>query len=78
VAIQQRLRDLGAAYYALETWGAKGRLFRFHARMALGEGSNRLQHFEAVDADPVRAMAAVLRQVEQCSPPRVAQRWSGR
>ncbi len=78
VAIQQRLRELGAAYYALETWGAKGRLFRFHARMALGTGTNRLQHFQAVDADPIRAMAAVLRQVEQCLPPRVARRASDR
>jgi hypothetical protein len=64
VYIQRRLRNLGAAYYALETWGAQGRLFRFHARMSVGSGAGCLRHFEAVDADPMRAMAEVLDQVE--------------
>jgi hypothetical protein len=64
VRVQQRLRELGAAYYALETWGAQGRLFRFHARMSVGEGADCLRHFEAVNGDPVRVMAEVLDQVE--------------
>jgi len=64
VHVQRRLRELGAAYYALETWGAQGRLFRFHARMSVPDGAGGLHHFEAVDADPVRAMADVLDQVE--------------
>ena len=64
VHVQRRLRELGAAYYALETWGAHGRLFRFHARMSVPDGTGGLRHFEAVDADPVRAMTDVLDQVE--------------
>lgn len=64
VHVQRRLRELGAAYYALETWGAEGRLFRFHARMSAAGGTGGLRHFEAVDADPVGAMTDVLGQVE--------------
>jgi len=64
VRVQRRLRELGAAYYALETWGTQGRLFRFHARMSVAGGTGGLRHFEAVDADPERAMTDVLGQVE--------------
>jgi len=65
VHVQRRLRALGAAYYALETWGAQGRLFRFHARMPVSGTAGGLRHFEAVDAHPVRAMCEVLAQVER-------------
>lgn len=64
VHVQRRLREMGAAYYALETWGAEGRLFRFHARMSTADAGGGLRHFEAVDADPLRAMTDVLGQVE--------------
>jgi len=68
VHVQRRLRELGAAYYALETWGAQGRLFRFHARIPVSGTTGGLRHFEAVDADPVRAMREVLGQVERGQP----------
>jgi hypothetical protein len=63
-AIQHRLRDLGATYYLLETWGRQGELYRFHCKMAIAGNPNYTQHFEATDSDPSRAMQSVLRQVE--------------
>jgi hypothetical protein len=62
--IQRRLRQLGATYYLLETWGTEGQYYRFHARMAVGGSANYVRHFEATDTDAVRAMAKVLEQVE--------------
>jgi len=62
--IQDRLRQLGATYYRLETWGDRGGAFRFQCRIAFGQDARSVRHFEAVDPDAVRAMATVLRQVE--------------
>jgi len=63
--IQQRLRELGATYYVLETWGDRGEYYRFHARMALGTGEDHVRHFDATDTDPLAAMARVLSEVER-------------
>ncbi len=62
--IQRRLRQLGATYYLLESWGAEGEYFRFHCRMAVGGNENYTQHFEATEADALEAMARVLSEVE--------------
>ena len=62
--IQTRLRELGATYYLLESWGADGQYFRFHCRMALGSGQGYARHFEATEADALQAMARVLEEVE--------------
>lgn len=62
--IQNRLRALGATYYALETWGADGRAFRFQCRLAAGHNPNYHRHFEATDGEPLRAMRTVLEDVE--------------
>jgi hypothetical protein len=62
--IQQRLRELGATYSLLETWGDQGQLYRFYCRMAMAGGSQLTRYFEATDADPLSAMATVLEQVE--------------
>jgi hypothetical protein len=64
---ENRLRELGASHYVLETWGQDN--YRFACEMAVGSGVNRF--FEARDNDPWRAMDAVLRQVEDW---RIAQR----
>jgi len=48
----------------LETWGAEGQYYRFHARMAVGGSASYVRHFEVTDTDAVRAMARVLEQVE--------------
>jgi len=62
--IQSRLRSLGATYYALETWGTNGQLFRFQCRMAAGHDPGYTRQFEATDTDPLLAMQTVLSEVE--------------
>jgi len=62
--IQLRLRELGATYYLLETWGSQRQLYRFYCRMAVGGNVDFTRYFEATDADPLQAMLQVLRQVE--------------
>lgn len=62
--IQHRLRQLGATYCRLETWGEGGEQFRFQCRIASPRGPGRFRDFEAVDADPVQAMTKVLGQVQ--------------
>jgi hypothetical protein len=62
--IQQRLQDLGATYYRLETWAGRSQ-FRFHCRMAVRDNSHYSRNFEATDADPMVAMRRVLEQVER-------------
>ena len=61
---QQRLRELGATYYLLETWGRNGELYRFHCKMAVAGNPDYTRHFEATDSDASRAMQQVLEQVE--------------
>jgi len=63
--LERRLRDLGATYYLLEKWGDAGGLYRFHCRMALADNPEQYRYFESTDRDPERAMADVVRQVEQ-------------
>lgn len=60
----QRLRDLGATYYLLETWGRNGELYRFHCKMAVAGSQSYTRHFEATSADAAQAMRMVLEQVE--------------
>jgi hypothetical protein len=59
-----RLRELGAVYYLLETWGSEGQRFRFHCKMAIGGNPGYTRHFEATDAEPMQAIARVLSEVE--------------
>jgi hypothetical protein len=65
--MEQRLRELGATYYLLETWGTSGDRYRFFCKMALAGNAdyNRNRIFQATAADPLRAMQDVLAQVEQ-------------
>lgn len=63
-AVTQRLRDLGATYYLLETWGRNGELYRFHCKMAVAGSNSYTRHFEATNADAAMAMRLVLEQVE--------------
>ena len=62
--IERRLRQLGATYYLLESWGAEGHLFRFHCRMAIGGQPHQNRYFEATDEDPLEAMEQVLQEVQ--------------
>ena len=68
---EQRLRELGAEHYRLETWGESGRLFRCTARVVLPGRRRGLRHFSAVAAGPAQAVDDLLQQVEDW---RVAQR----
>lgn len=65
--MEQRLRELGATYYLLETWGSSGDRYRFFCKMAIAGNAdyNRNRIFQATAADPLRAMQDVLAQVEQ-------------
>jgi hypothetical protein len=65
--IEQRLRQLGATYYLLETWGPAGDRYRFFCRMAIAGNSDygRNRIFQSTDSDPLRAMQSVLDQAEQ-------------
>jgi hypothetical protein len=60
--IQQRLREFGATYYALESL-EDGNGYRFRCAMGIA-GSPSVEQFEANDRDPLQAMATVMSQVE--------------
>jgi hypothetical protein len=62
--IQDRLKQLGATYYLLETWGNQQQLYRFYCKMAVGGNSNYTHCFEHISSDPMQAMNEVLKQVE--------------
>jgi hypothetical protein len=62
--VLDRLRELGAVYYLLETWGSEGLRFRFHCKMAIGGNPSYTRHFEATDRDAMQAMGKVLAEVE--------------
>ena len=61
---QERLRQQGATYFLLESWGSQQQLFRFFCKMAIGGNPNCTRHFEATHADPLQAMAQVVAEVE--------------
>jgi hypothetical protein len=63
-SIQDRLRQLGAKYYLLESWGAEQQMYRFFCKMAIGGSADYTRCFESTGADPLQAMREVLRQVE--------------
>jgi hypothetical protein len=62
--MERKLREYGAVYYLLETWGTEGELYRFHCRMAITNNPNYTRHFEATDRDALKAMSQVLARVE--------------
>ncbi|HWB09126.1 MAG TPA: hypothetical protein VG826_07880 [Pirellulales bacterium] len=61
---ERRLRRLGATYYRLETWGGEGRYYRCSCNIAVSAGSRATRHFEAIEAEPSRAIDAVIKQVD--------------
>jgi len=66
--IQQRLRQLGATWYALETWGNEGR-FHFTCRVSVDGNPSLNRLFQASDAEAIQAMAKVLHEVERWKSP---------
>jgi len=63
-SMERQLRQQGATYYLLETWGTEGELYRFHCKMAVAGNANYTRHFEATDRDALSAMRHVLEQVD--------------
>jgi len=57
------LRSLDAAEYTLENWGGDGQLYRFRCAVALGGNDDHTRQFEAVHADPLRAVHEVVGEV---------------
>jgi hypothetical protein len=64
ITMQDRLRQLGATYFLLETWGNQRQFYRFYCQMAVGGNSSYTHYFEATNSNSLTAMADVLRQVE--------------
>ena len=62
--MERRLREFGATYYLLETWGNESEYYRFHCKMAIANNPAHTRTFEATDTDPLRAMGRVVEQVE--------------
>ena len=62
--IQDRLRQLGATYYLLESWGNQQQMYRFYCKMAVGGSAAYTRCFEATNSNPLQAMRQVLQQVE--------------
>jgi len=61
--VEERLRELGANHYRLETWGRDG-MYRFLCNVTVHRDSNFSRYFESTDREPIRAMRDVLAQVE--------------
>jgi len=57
------LRSLDATEYTLENWGGEGKLYRFRCAITLGESDDHTRQFEAVHADPLRAVHQVVGEV---------------
>lgn len=64
---EQRLRELGATYYRLESWGDRGEFYRCACDVRLGSRSRAARHFEAIEPTASQAVAAVIAQVERHS-----------
>ncbi|HEX3998632.1 MAG TPA: hypothetical protein VHX65_08805 [Pirellulales bacterium] len=62
--VEARLRELGATYYLLETFGDG---YRFYCEVSLAANSDPGHHrvFQATDTDPLKAMQRVLDDVER-------------
>jgi len=57
------LRSLDAAEYSLENWGGDGHLYRFRCEIVWGENEDFTRQFEAINADPLRAVHQVVGEV---------------
>jgi hypothetical protein len=60
-----QLRQLGAAEYALESWGSSGQFFRFRCALTLGDSDDHTRHFEAISADPRTSVEQVLEEASR-------------
>jgi len=63
--MHERLRQLGATYVLLESWGEQHQTFRFYCKIAIAGNPHYTYRFEATDAEPIEAMAKVVAQIER-------------
>ena len=64
--VERRLRELGATYYLLETWGNSGQMYRFHCKVSAAGNPEPIPEFRCHGWRIVSApMRQVLEQVEQ-------------
>ncbi len=68
------LRSLDAAEYTLENWGGQGQLYRFRCAVALDGNDDHTRQFEAVHADPLRAVHEVVGEVTSWQNARLSRR----
>jgi hypothetical protein len=61
--MERKLREYGATYYLLETWGNDGQSYRFHCRIAVSNDARLSRHFEASNRDALEAMSEVVQRV---------------
>lgn len=64
-SMELRLRQMGATYCLLESWGPQWEMYRFHCKVGVGGSTNFTRSFEATDVDPLAAVGKVVEQVEQ-------------
>ena len=62
--VERRLRQLGATYLLLETWGQQGQKYRFYCKVSIAGDSNDSRHFEATGTTALAAMKRVLGDVQ--------------
>lgn len=61
--LEEELKSLGAKYYRLEKWGSRGEMFRFSCYVSPSETVQYRKHFQAIDADELRVMERVVREI---------------
>ena len=59
----ERLRALGPAEYALESWGKGGEYFRFRCAMPIARQEGFTRQFEAVAESPSESIKQVMGEV---------------
>ena len=60
--IQRQLRDLGATYFRLESFGSDRQFYRFQCEMPIG-AAGAVRHFEASSVNSLDAMESVLAEI---------------
>ena len=63
--IERRLKELGATYWLLETFGNRGQLYRFYCKVSVAGDPHHTHPFDATNEDPLQAMRLVLEHVER-------------
>ena len=62
--LERHLQSLGATHQQLQTWGNRGKLYRFVCHVAL-PGTSFTRPFDATGSDPVAIIKSVIADVEQ-------------